>query len=72
MICNKCNHHMNAIRDKEDGVVIRIRHKCSNLDCRHVEVIERTVYQEIKAELSESLRIKPGIKNDVEFLIQRL
>jgi len=63
---------MNPIYDKKDGVVIRIRHKCSNLDCRHTEVIERTVYQEIKAELSEALRIKPMIKDNIEFLIDRL
>lgn len=72
MICEKCGHVMNKINDKEDGVIIRIRHKCGNVDCRHEEKIERTVYQEIKAELSEALRIKPAIKNDVDFLIERL
>jgi len=72
MICKKCGHVMNKINDREDGVIIRIRHKCGNMDCRHTEVIERTIYHEIKAELSEALRIKPGIKNDVEFLMERL
>jgi len=72
MICKKCGHKMNKLEDKEDGVIIRIRHKCGNIDCRHEEKIERTIYQEIKAELSEALRIKPEIKNDVDFLMERL
>lgn len=72
MNCNKCGHRMNKLEDKEDGVIIRIRHKCGNVDCRHTEVIERTVYQEIKAELSEALRMNPGIENNVNFLMERL
>lgn len=72
MICKKCGHPMNRIDDKENGLIIRIRYKCGNMDCRHEEKIERTVYKEIKAELSEALRIKPMIKNDVAFLMERL
>ena len=63
---------MHKIEDKEDGVIIRIRHKCGNVDCRNEHVIERTIYPKLKAELSEALRVKPMIKNDIDFLIARL
>jgi len=45
MICIKCGHRMNRLLDKENGVLIRVRYKCGNLDCRHQEQIERTIYE---------------------------
>lgn len=72
MICNKCGHKMNKLEDKEDGVIIRIRHKCGNVDCRNEHKIERTIYHELKAELSEALRIRPAMKENIEFLLERL
>ena len=72
MICNKCGHRMNKIEDKEDGVVIRIRHKCGNVDCRNEHKIERTVYKDLKSQLAMAQIIKPEIKNNVEFLMLRL
>lgn len=47
MICKKCGHKMNQILDNKDGVLIRIRYKCGNLDCRYVEKIERNNYKEV-------------------------
>ena len=72
MNCQKCGHPMNRIDDKEDGVVIRIRHKCGNVDCKHEEKVERTIYKSIKSELLQACQVKLGIKNNVEFLMERL
>ena len=72
MICSKCGHRMNRIDDKEDGVIIRIRHKCGNVDCRHEEKIERTIYKSIKNELLNACIIQPSISENINFLIERL
>ena len=50
MTCKKCNHKMNKIYDKENGIIIRIRYKCGNLDCKNEERIERTIYKSEEVE----------------------